>query len=54
MANRKCKQGKENDLRDDMKEMKEMLLKELSMLRKEYNDQKMEYKKLKKLSGRVT
>ena len=47
MANRKCKQGKENDLRDDMKEMKEMLLKELSMLRKEYNDQKMEYKKLK-------
>ena len=27
--------------------MKEMLLKELSMLRKEYNDRKMEYKKLK-------
>ena len=47
MSSRKCKQGKENDLRDDMKEMKEMLLKELSMLRKEYNDQKMEYKKLK-------
>ena len=47
MASRKCKQGKENDLRDDMKEMKKMLLKELPMLRKEYNDQKMEYKKLK-------
>ena len=47
MSSRKCKQGKENDLRDDMKKMKEMLLKELSMLRKEYNDQKMEYKKLK-------
>ena len=42
MASRKCKQGKENDLRDEMKEMKEMFLKELSMLREEYKDQKME------------
>ena len=33
-------------MKDDMKEIKEMLLKELSMLRKEYNDQKMD-KKLK-------
>ena len=30
-----------------MKEMKEMFLKELSMSREEYKDQKMEYKKLK-------
>ena len=47
MASRKSKKGKENDLRDDMKKIKEMLLKELSMLRKEYKDQKIEYKKLK-------
>ena len=44
MASRKCKQGKENDLRD---EMIEMFLKELSMLREENKDQKIEYKKLK-------
>ena len=47
MASRKCNQEKENDLRDEMKEMKENFLKELSMLREENKDKKMEYKKLK-------
>ena len=47
MASRKGKQAKEIDMRDEMKDMKEMLVNQLSMLREEYKDQKIELKKLK-------